>query len=112
VSSLRPLENHVIPAKLALREGGGEGIQFVYTWPSACAGVTKPVAFISMGGPQAHGHSGQALSALPERHDFPKTPILLAFVYFRDLMHEEGIIPLGLTFTHVLGWIEVWEPES
>jgi hypothetical protein len=73
--SLRPLESHVIPAKLVLRGGGGAGIQFLGTWtpaPSAssgqaqgrlCAGVTKPMTLTSMGGPQAHDHSGQALPA-------------------------------------------------
>jgi hypothetical protein len=97
VSSLRSLESHVIPAKA--------GIQFVEAWTPACAGVTKPAAFTSMGGPQAYGHSDQALPALPERHDFPKTPILLVFINFRDRMRDECIVlPFGLTSTHAFGW--------
>jgi len=56
-SSLRPVESHVIPAKLVLRESGGAGIQLVATLTPACAGVTKRMTFISMGGPQAHDHS-------------------------------------------------------
>ena len=49
------VESHVIPAKLVLRAGGGAGID--RAWVPAYAGTTAFVTFISMGGPQAHGHS-------------------------------------------------------
>jgi hypothetical protein len=48
-SSFLSVEGHVIPAKA--------GIRLVGTWTPACAGVTKRMTFISMGGPQAHAHS-------------------------------------------------------
>jgi hypothetical protein len=49
-SSLRSLENHpgrVIPAKAGIHRA----------WVPASAGTTALVTFVSMGGPQAHGHS-------------------------------------------------------
>ena len=50
-SSLRSLENHVIPAKAGIHRLPNQ------RWAPAFGGATTVVIFIPLGGSQAHAHS-------------------------------------------------------
>jgi hypothetical protein len=54
------------------RESGNPVVR--QTWTPAYAGVTRPLIFIPMGGPQAHGHSEQVALRIPAH--LGETPFL------------------------------------